>query len=193
MPRTKEFDPDQALDSAMELFWEQGYDATSMQDLVDHMGINRFSLYDTFGNKHELYLRALDRYREKMGGTILEQLASSDEGIGAIRAYFTTAIEHLMSRGGKKACLMVNSLAEKAADDREVRQCVMRNVKSLQSAFGKAVQRAQALGEIDAARDATELAQFLTTHLIGLNALAKGERNRKRLERDVELTIDFLR
>ncbi len=64
MPRVKEFDPDQALDRAMELFWRKGYEATSVQDLVEHMGINRFSLYDTFGSKHELFMAALDRYSE---------------------------------------------------------------------------------------------------------------------------------
>src|SRR5882762_5197437 len=64
MARHKEFDRDEALHKAMEVFWSRGYKATSIQDLVKHMGINRQSLYDTFGDKHALYLLALDRYRE---------------------------------------------------------------------------------------------------------------------------------
>ncbi len=64
MARHKEFDQDEALQKAMEAFWARGYEATSMQDLVEHMGINRQSLYDTFGDKHSLFLKALDRYHE---------------------------------------------------------------------------------------------------------------------------------
>ncbi|MCE7002789.1 TetR/AcrR family transcriptional regulator [Kibdelosporangium philippinense] len=69
MPRTKEFDPDAVLRSALNLFWRKGYEATSIQDLVDHLGIGRASMYATFGTKHDLYLRALDLYCERVSGT----------------------------------------------------------------------------------------------------------------------------
>ena len=76
MARHKEFDPDVALDRALELFWERGYEATSMADLVDHLGIGRASLYATFGSKHELYLKALDRYLLKEDPSPLEFLSA---------------------------------------------------------------------------------------------------------------------
>ncbi len=60
-PRHKAFDPSTVLNEAVDVFWTQGYEATSVQDLVDHMGINRFSMYDTFGNKHELFMSACHR------------------------------------------------------------------------------------------------------------------------------------
>ena len=89
MARTKEFDPDAALQSALELFWRQGYEATSMADLVGHHGIGRASIYATFGNKHELYLKALDRYNENRDPGLLGEL--SGPGAGRRRAGAATA------------------------------------------------------------------------------------------------------
>lgn len=192
MPRQKEFDPDQALTDAMELFWEQGYESTSVQDLVDRLGINRFSLYDTFGSKHELFIRALDRYREEMGSQVLNNLRTSGQGIGAIKAYFAAVIDHLSSAKGKAGCLMVNTLVEQAALDDEVGECVMRNVKALEEAFRLAVERAQDLGEIDSDGNSKQLAEYLATNAIGLNVLGKANRSRKRLERTVEIILKAL-
>ena len=79
MARRKEFDRDEALHKAMEVFWSRGYEATSVGDLVEHMGINRQSLYDTFGDKHSLYLAALDRYREVEGRKLFELLSVQED------------------------------------------------------------------------------------------------------------------
>ncbi len=95
MPRQKQFDPDRALGNAMELFWEKGYEATSVQDLVDRMGINRFSMYDTFGSKHQLFMSAINRYQEVLASTVLAELEDSEQGIGSIRACFSRLVDHL--------------------------------------------------------------------------------------------------
>lgn len=86
MARTKEFDPDAALQSALELFWRRGYEATSMADLVEHLGIGRASIYATFGNKHELYLKALDRYGESRDPALLDALSKPGPALPAVRA-----------------------------------------------------------------------------------------------------------
>ena len=88
MARPKGFDPAVALDRAAAVFWENGYAATSVQDLVDRMGINRFSLYDTFGDKRALYLAALDHYQRKRGERLIRVLEETPDGLAAIRAYF---------------------------------------------------------------------------------------------------------
>ena len=193
MPRQKEFDPDRALGDAMELFWEQGYEATSVQELVDRMGINRFSMYDTFGSKHELFVRAINRYREVITSTVLTELEDSGLGIESIRAYFSRLVDHLTSAKGKRACLVVNSLAEKAAHDGEIEECVMRNITKLEKALKMAVERAQNLGEIGREQDSQELAEYLVTNVVGLNVLGKAEPRRDRLERNVELIIGALK
>src|SRR5258708_34322099 len=86
MSRTKEFDPDAALQAALELFWRKGYEATSMADLVDHLGIARASIYGTFGGKHDLYLKALDRYLESRDPAIIEALSQPGPALPSIRA-----------------------------------------------------------------------------------------------------------
>ncbi|MFE0778507.1 TetR/AcrR family transcriptional regulator, partial [Streptomyces sp. NPDC058861] len=86
MARTKEFDPDAALRAALELFWARGYEATTMADLVEHLGVGRASLYATFGNKHELYLKALDRYTEANDPRLVEELSAPGPALPAVRA-----------------------------------------------------------------------------------------------------------
>ena len=100
MPRPKAFDPDDVLHKAMQVFWERGYEATSMQDLVDCMGINRFSLYSTFGDKHQLFLAALARYRDKVVARLVDELEWSDAGLAAIRQFFTRLIDSFASAQG---------------------------------------------------------------------------------------------
>ena len=79
MPRPKAFDPDAALQQAMQVFWERGYEATSVQDLVQGMGINRFSLYSTFGGKHQLFVTALERYRDTIVADLLARIIHEGE------------------------------------------------------------------------------------------------------------------
>lgn len=86
MARTKEFDPDAALDAAVELFWRKGHEAASMSDLVEHLGIGRASLYATFGSKHELYVRALQRYIQTRDPSPIEVLSQPGPVLPAVRA-----------------------------------------------------------------------------------------------------------
>ena len=192
MPRQKEFDPDQALADAMDLFWEKGYEATSMQDLVDRMGINRFSLYDTFGNKHDLFLSALESYHQQAEAGPFAVLSESMEGLGAIRAYFSAILDSLSDPSGKRSCFMVNSLAEKAGTDREINTCVMKNVANLEAAFKQALERAIELGEIESSRDPQVLAEFLVNTVFGMIILGKGKVNRDRFARTIETMMGAL-
>ena len=156
------------------------------------MRINRFSIYDTFGNKHDLFLKALERYREQMTASMLRDLANSADGLPAIRRYFDLVVEHLTSPEGRKACLMINSIAEKAAEDQKIRSRCLQNVKQLEGALRKAVVRAQDHGEIDSRRDPQEVAEYLATNVMGLNVLAKADRRRQRLIRNVEVILGTL-
>ena len=99
MARQKEFDRDEALHKAMEVFWSRGYEAASVGELVRHMGINRQSLYDTFGDKHSLYLAALDRYREVEGRKLFELLERPGPVKRALRQLFEGVVEHALGEG----------------------------------------------------------------------------------------------
>lgn len=93
MARPKEFDPNEALERAMLLFWEKGFQATSMRDLVQAMGINRGSLYDTFGSKEELYQAAIDRYCDEQTAGMIDMLSAPGEPKDVLERVFQRALE----------------------------------------------------------------------------------------------------
>src|SRR5256714_13307197 len=119
MARHKEFDQDEALHKAMEVFWSRGYEAASINDLVRHMGINRQSLYDTFGDKHSLYLQALDRYREVEGRKMFELLERPGPVKRALRQLFGGVVECALGGGERRGCFVGNATSELAGRCRE--------------------------------------------------------------------------
>src|ERR671916_2831660 len=112
MARHKEFDRDEALQRAMEVFWSRGYEAASVGELVKHMGINRQSLYDTFGDKHSLYLQALDRYREVEGQKMYGVLERPGSVKRALRELFEGVVENALGESGRRGCLVGNAMSE---------------------------------------------------------------------------------
>src|SRR4051794_15823962 len=112
MSRHKEFNREQALHKAMEAFWSRGYEATSIEDLVKHMGINRQSLYDTFGDKHALYLQALERYREVESRKLFELLERRSPVKLVLRQLFTGVVERSLSGAERRGCFMSNAMSE---------------------------------------------------------------------------------
>src|SRR5437879_13191066 len=119
MARHKEFDSDEALNKAMEVFWSRGYEAASIQDLVKNMGINRQSLYDTFGDKHALYLQTLDRYREVEGRRMLELLGPPGSVKKTRRLSFEGVIERALCDRPRRGCCMGNAVSESAGRCKE--------------------------------------------------------------------------
>src|SRR6478609_6945275 len=118
MARTKEFDPDAVLQSALELFWRRGYEATSMTDLVEHIGIGRASIYATFGSKHELYLKALDRYTETHDPLLMSELSQPGPALPAVRTLVRRfAAEAASPEGRLNGCFVTNTAAELAPHD----------------------------------------------------------------------------
>jgi TetR/AcrR family transcriptional repressor of nem operon len=172
MPRQKQFEPEQALQRALEVFWEKSYEATSMQDLVDRMGINRFSLYDTFGGKHDLFLAVLDRYRDTVASRFLAPLEHTDGGLAAVRQCLRAILEEGPDGKLYRGCLMVNSTAELAGRDHEAMRRTKAHFLRMERAFRAALGRARDRGEIAAGRDLDALARSLTTSAAGLAVLA---------------------
>src|SRR5918994_6493177 len=115
MARTKEFEPLMALDAAMELFWRKGYEAASMRELLDAMGIGRGSFYDTFGDKHALFLSALDRFQEVRTSWAEEVLLG--EGLDGIEEVFRRSLDGLFQFQPRRGCLLANSAVGLAAPD----------------------------------------------------------------------------
>ena len=191
MARTKEFRPEAALDAAMQLFWLKGYGATSMRDLLDGMGIGRGSFYDTFGDKHALFLAALDRFEEARTGWIGETLEGS--GLDGIEEVFRRSIEGLLGFEPRRGCLLANTAVELAPHDPEVAGRISRYVRRTEEAFTGALARAQEAGEIPVDGDPKVLARFLVSNLHGLRVLARAGADRRTLEDAARVALQTLR
>jgi len=182
MARPKTFEPEQALDAALDLFWRQGYEATSMADLQDAMGIGRQSLYDTFGDKHELFLRTLDRYAELKSGRMRAILDGEGPVLPALREYFNAATHMLTPAGERPACLLTNTILERSQHDDAVAELCKRNERNAVKSFEEALRRAVEGGEIVDLDDPHSAALFLTSTLYGMGVLAKNGASRRRLQ-----------
>ena len=175
----------------MNLFWCHGYEATSIQDLVEGMGINRSSLYGTFGDKHALYLAALERYQAIVGAQFLTILEQPGSAKAAIRRVFESVVEESLADGLHRGCLMTNSAVERAPHDADIAARIAANVDGTEAAFYRALSRAQAAGEIDSG-DPRARARFLVNALHGLRVMAKATADRAVLEDVAAVTLSVL-
>ncbi|MFO7271235.1 TetR/AcrR family transcriptional regulator [Sphaerobacter thermophilus] len=180
MARTKEFDPDAALQAAMELFWAKGYEATSVADLVEHLGIGRGSLYATFGDKHQLYLAALRRYQETQP-PVVELLSQPGPVLPAVRALVERYAEEAACDTERRGCMLVNAATERLPADRQVARVVEAGWDTLETALTAALIRARAQGELSPDKDPRALARFLLVVLQGIRVVGKGEASASRV------------
>lgn len=185
-PRTKEFNPDEVLESAMEVFWRKGYKPSSIQELVDSMGINRFSIYNTFGGKHELFMAAFQRYVDKIAEESLAVLEQNDSGLQAIRNYFEQSVDYLSSEDSCKGCLIVNSIVELGQQDIETAKIIKSFLERWEKAFHKALKRASEKNELRQDLNLKDTARYLVSSAIGLAVIGKTRPGRKALEGVVE-------
>jgi TetR/AcrR family transcriptional repressor of nem operon len=178
------------LDKAVETFWSKGYEATSIEDLVESIGIHRGSLYAAFGDKQRLFLMVLDRYRKGWCGNYWLDVGSS--GKAAIRQLFATVIDHVITGGPFRGCLITNSAVERGPSDPETAKKVSLCLKQIEDGFYKTLMRAQSAGELDKRRDLRALARYLTCSLQGLLVIGRVRTNRSALEDVVEVTLQAL-
>jgi len=192
MARPKEFDRDQALHKAMEVFWSRGYEAASIRDLVEHMGINRQSLYDTFGDKHALYLQALDRYQAVETRKVFELLENSNSVKKALRRLFSGVAEGSLCQGQQRGCFMGNAMSELAGRCKATAARTSSNTAALEGAFYRVLLRGKKSGELTGVRDPRAVARFLCSSLQGLMLMAKATRDHKALEDVVKVTLSVV-
>jgi TetR/AcrR family transcriptional repressor of nem operon len=190
MARHKEFEPDIALDRAMTLFWERGYEKTSMQDLVAQMAIGKRSMYDTFGDKHALYLKALERYIDVIEGQLRDAIDAAPDARGALRALFETAISDGTSR--PRGCLAVNSATEVAPRDDVVSSRLGKHFSTTRQLVLDLVRQGQRGGEIATRQRPEMLATSLHNAWIGLRVQARAGVNRRQLTGMVDGMIAML-
>lgn len=173
MARPREFDYELVMDKAVETFWRKGYEATSIQDLVDATGLHRGSLYAAFGSKQELFLTVLDRYNHVVVTRLLELLEQEPAGKTGIRLFFATVIEHVLTAGPLRGCLVTNSAVERGLSCQETAVKVGACLKRLEAGFLRSLDRMSAAGELRNNLDRRALARHLTSLLQGLLVIGK--------------------
>lgn len=191
MPRTADFDKSQALDQAMDIFWRKGYEAASLQDLLSGMGLSKSSLYATFGNKEDLFLACLARYRGIIENEFANELGQAPSALSFLRDYLEAIAEN---RRGEalKGCLLMNTASEFSQRNSTVAKATRQGVDRLTRLLSQTVQQAQEEGEISADADADQLGTFLLTTVSGLKTLAKAGTPKKRLRATADAAITFL-
>jgi TetR/AcrR family transcriptional regulator, transcriptional repressor for nem operon len=192
MPRTKSFDQEEILDKATNLFWQQGYNATPPQDILDTTGLSRSSLYDTYGDKHSLFLQCLRRYRETETEVLIGYLDGSEDSGAAIRKVFHSAWGHTVKQRQQKGCLMVNSLNELASRDPEVAAIIRENRRAMEDAFYRAIRRGQQQDLIIRSHQPRAFARYLVNSLWGLTNQIKLGIDKKTADDIVKITLSVL-
>jgi len=173
MARPREFDETAVLEAAIQCFWSRGYEATSVRDLAEKMGLTGASLYNAFGDKRSLYRRALDRYVEQSFGDRVGRFERSFAPREAIGSFFDEIIERSLSDKQRKGCMLVNSALEMAPHDPEFQRVVADVLVQVEGFFRRCVAAGQSEGTISGFQSAEDLARLLLSTLLGLRVLAR--------------------
>lgn len=192
MARQKAFDREDVLDKAMDTFWRKGYEGTSVRDLVENMGINRGSLYDTFGDKHTLFLAAIAHYEETIVTNTIACLEAPNADKQTIIAHFYGLIDRALADAEKRGCLVTNSAIELCTRDTEAATRIENNLKRIEKAYHNALKRSQEKGDLPSDRDIQALSRFLVCTLQGLRVMTKVNCDRDALEDIAKVALSVL-
>ena len=192
MARTKEFDPDAVLQKALELFWERGYEATSIQELVEATGVQRQSLYDTFGSKHEIFLQSLMRYQSLEGHQLSDLMKGHPKGgLPLIRAIFESCASQTVCDA--RGCFAANCAAELGSSDEAVAERVRIGREGLEEVFERCLVQAKGTRQLQNSTSVSALAQFLVNAFFGLRLMAKTRPTKAMIDTVVSVTLAALR
>jgi len=193
MPRPREFNTQDALQKAMGVFWAQGYQATTLQDLTKAMEISKSSFYDTFGSKHELFISAIDHYNETIAkprtAAVIAEAACVKAGIAAV---FRNAADSVIEGGENCGCFLNNCAGEVAPHDALATKHLAAGIKHIEEAFYGGLTMARDCGEIDPWREPRALARYLSASLNGLMVVGKVRPEREALEDIIGVTLAAL-
>lgn len=180
------------MQSAMNCFWQRGYEATSMRDLAASMGMSAPSLYNAFGDKQRLFARALERYLDCNARDLVHRLESSLPPKEAIQQFFAEIIDHSINDRERKGCFLVNSALEVAPHQRELGAMIAKQFGEIEAFFKRCILAAQADGTTPRGLDASDTARLLLGVLLGVRVLARSAPNRSLIEGVVRPALALL-
>jgi len=189
MARIKAFNKEEVLKKAVDLFWAQGYNATSANDLVNHLGLSRSSLYDTFGDKRQLFLLSLEQYHNKIIGQMISFIENSDDIRATLVSLFEFIIDQDIASKVPKGCFMVNSAIELSAFDPEIAVIVNANQRSVEHALEMALEKARQNGQLRASYNPDSLSKFFFNTISGIRVAIRSKQDPKALKEIVKVSL----
>ncbi|HEV8620736.1 MAG TPA: TetR/AcrR family transcriptional regulator [Nitrospiraceae bacterium] len=192
MPRPKEFNPDDAIEKAMQVFWHKGYEATSMEDLLEAMDLNRGSLYDTFGDKRQLFLKVIDRYCTTFASSKFSLLDQPGPALPTLRRFINGMIEGGLADPQRRGCLIANTVMELSPHENEIAGTLRQALKMVEDTFFNVLARAKQQGELKNDTDPRALARFLTTMMQGTIVMIKAGASADVVKQTVETALSIL-
>ena len=192
MARPLEFNPEEAIGQAMEVFWAKGYDATSLSDLLAATSLSKSSFYQSFGSKHKLYERCLQHYRQSIGNKLLNDLHKAPSARTFIEQLFDSIAEEVSQQKGRWGCMIMNSASAKAPFDLKVGKIVNDGARQFEKIFSRAVKRAQEEGGIPKDKKAEALASYLVSSRSGLLAMARAGASKSELKKISNMILTVL-
>ena len=192
MARTKSFDEAQALQAAMLLFWKNGYEGASMQQLESAMGLKRTSIYNAFGNKRAVYCLSLKHYQQNIliqFQNVLDQAKTAHE---AVRATLEEVIKLNFTEIYPGGCLVMLSLLEGHQHDKATKDLLDQTLQQLTESIAQRIKQAVKSGELDENTQYHEIAEQVTALISGINVMAKANYSKKVLQRLIDFSVDSL-
>ncbi len=192
MGRLKEFDEAKAIDGAVDCFWARGYEATSVRDLAEHMGIGGASLYNAYGGKRALFVKALERYADRSSRERIARLEAGGRPKRAIEAFLAEIIEKSLNDRARKGCLLVNSALDVAPHDAEIGKVVAGYLDEIRAFFQRNIEAGRRAGQMPRNLDAVTVSAHLLGVLLGIRVLARTRPDRTLLESIARPALDLL-
>lgn len=189
MARTREFEPNDVIEKAVSLFWEKGYADTSMDDLVKHTGVSRYGIYGEFGNKRELFLRALEHFHGKFGQELLQDLAQPEAGLPELRGFYQKILEYAKTEDGYMGCFMCNTAVELSRADALIAERVGKMFEGMRTVFLNALNNAKRHGEIAEDMDVEEYASYLVGVDMGGAMMVRAGFSEERMQQFMNIAL----
>jgi TetR/AcrR family transcriptional repressor of nem operon len=192
MARLKAFDEQRAIDAAVDCFWARGYEATSVRDLADSMGIGGASLYNAYGDKRALFTRSLERYASRSMRERIARLEARHRPKEAIRAFLAEIIDRSLKDPDRRGCLLVNSALDVAPHDAKIGRVVAGYLDELRAFFRRNLEAARQAGRVPGNLDPDEVSGHLLAVVLGIRVLARTGAKRRLLEGVARPALDLL-
>lgn len=193
MPRVKAFDENEVLTKAMNLFWKQGYSATSVQDLVSHLGINRASLYDTFGDKEQLFKKSFALYRKSNMEGLIQFFDRQPNVKNGFSKLFDFAIQESILDTEAKGCFVVNTTTELIPNDKSLVKVIEENKRDFENIFYEYLKKGKDKGQLKTKQDLRSLASLLFMLYNGIKVVSKIKPQKQELKNSIDLALTLIR